>query len=223
MPLATQEPSCRQTATTPRPAVLSSMSWCSCWRTAPSTPCLGWLYPGRPDFDGLTGREANPWHRPDGTVSVPVWSDLGLSRSRASGPDPRSRRAVQRHGAAVLRRLGHDAGRAGAWAPDDGRFRPTTTCASLADRTMRNPIRRLSCIVTTPTQLPVLSELARSFGVSDRWFASAPCQTWPNRFFAHTGTAGGWVNNDPPHFPLPDAEPVPPHDRARRGLGGLFP
>jgi phospholipase C len=43
--------------------------------------------------------------------------------------------------------------------------------------------------------------LAKSFGVSDRWHASAPCQTWPNRFFAHTATADGYVNNSPTHFP----------------------
>lgn len=53
----------------------------------------------------------------------------------------------------------------------------------------------------TPGQLPVLSALADSFAVSDRWFASAPCQTWPNRFFAHTGTARGYVNNTPIHPP----------------------
>lgn len=53
----------------------------------------------------------------------------------------------------------------------------------------------------TPEQVPVLSRLARQFAVCDRWFASAPCQTWPNRFFAHTGTANGYENNDPPHFP----------------------
>jgi phospholipase C len=43
--------------------------------------------------------------------------------------------------------------------------------------------------------------LAREFGVSDRWHASAPCQTWPNRFFARTATANGYVNNSPTHFP----------------------
>jgi len=53
----------------------------------------------------------------------------------------------------------------------------------------------------TPEQLPVLSTLANCFAVSDRWFASAPCQTWPNRFFAHTGTARGYVNNSPIHPP----------------------
>jgi phospholipase C len=47
----------------------------------------------------------------------------------------------------------------------------------------------------------VISQLARAFGVSDQWHASAPCQTWPNRFFAHTGTANGYVDNSPTHFP----------------------
>jgi phospholipase C len=42
-----------------------------------------------------------------------------------------------------------------------------------------------------------LSTLARQFAVSDVWFASAPCQTWPNRFFLHTGTAAGYENNTP--------------------------
>ena len=53
----------------------------------------------------------------------------------------------------------------------------------------------------TPDQVPVISQLARAFGVSDRWHASAPCQTWPNRFFVHTGPANGYVNNSPTHFP----------------------
>ena len=48
----------------------------------------------------------------------------------------------------------------------------------------------------TGDQVPVLQTLATAFGVSDRWFASAPCQTWPNRFFAHAGTCHGVVDND---------------------------
>jgi phospholipase C len=48
----------------------------------------------------------------------------------------------------------------------------------------------------TPTQVPVISALAKAFGVSDRWHASAPCQTWPNRFFTHTATARGHVDNN---------------------------
>ena len=48
----------------------------------------------------------------------------------------------------------------------------------------------------TETQVPVLHQLAKAFAVSDQWFASAPCQTWPNRFFAHTGTCFGIVDNN---------------------------
>jgi phospholipase C len=33
-----------------------------------------------------------------------------------------------------------------------------------------------------PEQIPVLSRLALEFAVCDRWFASAPCQTWPTAY-----------------------------------------
>lgn len=47
----------------------------------------------------------------------------------------------------------------------------------------------------TPEQVPVLSELARWYAVSDAWFASIPTQTNCNRAFAATGTSQGLVNN----------------------------
>lgn len=48
----------------------------------------------------------------------------------------------------------------------------------------------------SPQQVPVLSGLAKSFAVCDHWYASAPCQTWPNRGFVHTGSSDGHINND---------------------------
>jgi len=39
-----------------------------------------------------------------------------------------------------------------------------------------------------PGALPALHTLARNFTVCDRWFASLPGPTWPNRLFAHSGT-----------------------------------
>src|SRR6185312_2401865 len=54
----------------------------------------------------------------------------------------------------------------------------------------------------TPDQVPVISQLAKAFGVSDQWHASAPCQTWPNRFFVHTGTAGGYTDNNVDELPF---------------------
>lgn len=48
---------------------------------------------------------------------------------------------------------------------------------------------------TTPAgdTLPALHALARNFRVCDHWFSSMPGPTWPNRFFAHSGTCLGHV------------------------------
>jgi phospholipase C len=47
----------------------------------------------------------------------------------------------------------------------------------------------------SPETLPVLSGLAKGFAVCDRWFASVPTQTFPNRAFAVAGTSLGYTDN----------------------------
>ncbi|MGO8866468.1 MAG: alkaline phosphatase family protein [Alphaproteobacteria bacterium] len=42
--------------------------------------------------------------------------------------------------------------------------------------------------------LPALHALAREFTICDRWFSSLPGPTWPNRFFALSGTSHGRVD-----------------------------
>ncbi len=58
----------------------------------------------------------------------------------------------------------------------------------------------------SPEQVPVISAIAKDFALSDRWFASAPCQTWPNRGFVHTGSSDGHINND--DYELYDIETI---------------
>jgi phospholipase C len=41
--------------------------------------------------------------------------------------------------------------------------------------------------------LPALHTLGRNFTVCDRWYSSLPGPTWPNRFFALSGTSSGRV------------------------------
>jgi phospholipase C len=60
----------------------------------------------------------------------------------------------------------------------------------------------------TSDQAPVLSQLAKRFAVCDHWFASAPCQTWPNRWFVHAATADHHENNNPHAFPLSSYRPM---------------
>jgi phospholipase C len=55
----------------------------------------------------------------------------------------------------------------------------------------------------TPTQLPVMSTLARNFAVFDHWFCEVPSQTFTNRSFFHAGTASGYVINYPPAAAFP--------------------
>ncbi|WP_280116160.1 alkaline phosphatase family protein [Leucobacter coleopterorum] len=47
----------------------------------------------------------------------------------------------------------------------------------------------------TPEMLPVLSTLAREFGVYDNWHAAVPSQTFCNRSFFHASTSHGFVTN----------------------------
>jgi phospholipase C len=48
----------------------------------------------------------------------------------------------------------------------------------------------------TEDQLPFAYSLARTFCLANRWFCSAPCQTYPNRRFLMAGTAYGNISTD---------------------------
>ena len=49
----------------------------------------------------------------------------------------------------------------------------------------------------TPEQVPVISTLARGFGVFDHWFSEVPSQTLANRSFWLAATSSGFVVNRP--------------------------
>jgi phospholipase C len=156
---------------------------------------LGLLYPTSPQFDGLTGTETNVWHKPDGsTQTIQVWNDPTIDARSVCIPNPDPGELftdihMQIHGVSNI---------PGPNGP---------TMSGFVDNYMRQPASTPTpdpfavMHYFTPRQVPVISQLARAFGVSDRWHASAPCQTWPNRLFAHCCTAGGYVNNMPTHFP----------------------
>lgn len=146
---------------------------------------LGRLYSDRPDFDGLKGDESNEC---DGKT-FSVWTSGAETAGAACFPDPDPN---ERFADMTEQIFG-----AGLQPPS-----PPTMSGFVSNymKTVTNDPRGVMHGFT-PEQVPVISELARSFGVSDRWHASAPNQTWPNRFFVHTGTAGGHANNSPVRFP----------------------
>jgi phospholipase C len=146
---------------------------------------LGRLYPDRADFDGLKGDESNEW---DGRT-VDIWTSTGVTPEAACLPNPDPNE--------LFADMTEQIFGAGLQPPS-----PATMTGFVSNymRTATNDPRGVMHGFT-PDQVPVISQLARSFGVSDRWHASAPNQTWPNRFFLHTGTAAGYVNNSPVRFP----------------------
>ena len=155
---------------------------------------LGRLYPKSEAFDGLDGSETNPWHKPDGTVEeIRVWNSRVITAEAACMPDPEPGELfedvdIQLYGL-------------------DGDRRAPPTMDGFVDNyarqkwpwTPEDPRGTMHCFL--PAQVPVISRLAKEFGVSDRWHASTPSETWPNRYFAHCGTAGGHVNNSMTTFP----------------------
>ncbi|MGE5270831.1 MAG: alkaline phosphatase family protein [Thiohalocapsa sp.] len=155
---------------------------------------LGRLYPKSDGFDGLDGSESNPWHKPGGEIAqVSVWNSREITPQAARLPDPEPGELY----ADVNMQL------FGLGGNPDGR----PVMSGFVDNYARQPPPyhpadpRGVMHYFLPSQVPVISRLAAEFGVCDRWHASAPCETWPNRYFAHCGTAGGWINNDASHFP----------------------
>lgn len=154
---------------------------------------LGRLYPKTSNFDGLNGTESNQWHQPDGTMQqIPVWNSEAMEPHSACIPDPDPGELFADMNMQIF----------GLHATEE----TAPNMSGFVDNYMRQPGRRerdprAVMHYFTPAQVPVLSQLAQAFAVSDRWHASAPCQTWPNRYFVHCGTPGGYVNNRRSRFP----------------------
>src|SRR6516165_4951770 len=154
---------------------------------------LGMLYPASSTFDGLVGTESNL--DPNG-IAIPVWNCPGTDRAALSIPDPDPGELWEDINTQLF---------GSPTVPDPT---PTPGMSGFVKNYLAQAVKapgnydaRAVMHYFSPQQVPVISQLARQFAVCDRWFASAPWQTWPNRFFVHACTANGYENNDPPHFP----------------------
>lgn len=147
---------------------------------------LGRLHGQESDFRGVPQDAQNAW----AGKSYPVWtSPVPLSTDSACIPTPDPNEDFVDMTAQIFGERNSD--------------QSSATMSGFVANYAKTATHRPGDIMHgfTPDQLPVLSTLAKSFGVSDDWHASAPNQTWPNRFFLHTGTANGYVNNSPIHPP----------------------
>ncbi|MES1243813.1 MAG: alkaline phosphatase family protein [Acidobacteriota bacterium] len=125
---------------------------------------------------------------------IPVWSDTGTTFPVMTMPSPDPGELFTDMNFQLFQKYFVPGGS----EPTMGGFVQSYVNQTLANPGYQAPYdERVIMHGFLPDQVPATSRLASTFGVADRWFASAPCQTWPNRFFVHTATADGYVNNLP--------------------------
>ena len=129
--------------------------------------------------DGLSGTETNPYNGKTVIVSQPADYAMVVDPGHEF-PD-------------VLCQLcGPDAKYTpgGTYPPIDGSgFVASYGGACAKANQQRDVAEILKCY--SPNQLTVLNALAQEFAVCDRWHASMPGPTWPNRMFVHAASSGG--------------------------------
>ncbi|ESQ50064.1 hypothetical protein EUTSA_v10001963mg [Eutrema salsugineum] len=142
---------------------------------------LGWMKKLNPEINGVDGSESNPV-----SVSDPSSKKIQFgSGSHYVDPDP-----------------GHSfqAIREQIFGSNDTSMDPPPMNGFVQQAYSEDPTGNMAASVMNgfePDKVPVYKSLVSEFAVFDRWFASVPSSTQPNRMFVHSGTSGGATSNNP--------------------------
>ena len=139
---------------------------------------LGWMKRLNPEIDGVTSTEWNPANTTDPAAGHVYFGE----GAQYVDPDPG-------HSFQEIRQqiFGSDA--ASGPARMDGFVQQARSLGgNMTDAVMHG---------FAPDSVAVYRELVAQFAVCDRWFASVPSSTQPNRLFVHSGTSGGATSNNP--------------------------
>lgn len=138
---------------------------------------LGWLKRLNPEIDGVTGHEWNRLNTTDPNSPIVYFRDDAEFRD----PDPG-------HSFQAIREQifgGNDT--SGDPAPMNGFAQQAESMNEGFSRTVMSGFR--------PEIVSSFTSLAMEFAVCDRWFASVPSSTQPNRFYIHSATSHGEMSN----------------------------
>jgi len=135
-------------------------------------------------LDGLTGAESNPLAPPYDLTPVPVQR---VTAASAYVTDPGPGHDFEDVNEQLF---GHRAP-ADTSAPTNSGFILNYSRQMGDDKRPLGDRGREIMHGLDPSLVPVITTLARSFVVCDRWFSSVPGPTWPNRFFVHAANANG--------------------------------
>lgn len=139
---------------------------------------LGWIKKTRPDIDGLTGKEYNHVKASDPASEKVYVSDGAVFVDSDPG------HSIQ----AIREQIFGSNETYSKPAPMNGFVQQANTMGvDGLDRTVMSGFKS--------DLLPTYTELANEFAVFDRWFASVPASTQPNRLYVHSATSHGASSN----------------------------
>ncbi|XP_051131502.1 non-specific phospholipase C1 [Andrographis paniculata] len=139
---------------------------------------LGWLKKLRPDIDGLNGTEFNRYNASDPNSGAVRVSDDALFVDSDPG------HSIQ----AMREQIFGGTDTSSNPAPMNG-------FVQQADSMEVEGMPKTVMSGFKPELVPVYTELANEFAVMDRWFASVPASTQPNRLYVHSATSHGASSN----------------------------
>ncbi|XP_071736054.1 non-specific phospholipase C3-like [Rutidosis leptorrhynchoides] len=144
---------------------------------------LGWMKSLNPEIDGITGKESNP-------ISTTNPHSGRLYQSNESGyiqPDPsHSFQAIYAQIFGV------------PWTEESSQAKLPPTMEGFVEQAESTEVGLGKIVMSgfKPDDVPVYRDLVTEFAVCDRWFASVPASTQPNRLYVHSATSHGATSND---------------------------
>lgn len=144
---------------------------------------LGWMKSLNPDIDGVDGTQSNP-------LSVADSNSLRVTfGNSAVYVDPDPDHSFQ----AIYEQVFGE-----PWSEESASKKLPPKMDGFAQNAERTEKGMAQTVMSgfTPDSVPVYKELVSEFAVCDRWFASVPASTQPNRLFVHSATSHGATSND---------------------------
>ncbi|KDP39583.1 hypothetical protein JCGZ_02603 [Jatropha curcas] len=146
---------------------------------------LGWLKSLNPEINGVTGSESNPISTSDLNSSIIFYGD------NASYVEPDPPHSIQ----AIYEQVFGVEWTEAALSSENALQPQMNGFAQSAERTQKGMAETVMNGFK-PESIPVYKELAMNFAICDRWFASIPTSTQPNRLYVHSATSHGATSND---------------------------
>ncbi|KAJ6804466.1 putative non-specific phospholipase C4 [Iris pallida] len=145
---------------------------------------LGWMKSLNPEIDGVTGQESNPLSTTDPSSKLVRFSDT----AEYVDPDPG-------HTIQDIYEQVYGVPFAAGTTPITPDTPPLMNGFAQQAEKEKEGMSETVMRGFRPDAVPVYKELVASFAVCDRWFASLPASTVPNRLCVHSATSHGLTSN----------------------------